>query len=87
MFKNFPFRYAIIALWLFLVKEVQRRSRIPVAKRYKSQHHRDKESHDSVKRSPLNVSIGAKRILNKLRKMAKHIVKKMKNRAGSVPLG
>ena len=58
-----------------------------MARRYKGQRHSDKESHDSEKRSPLNVSIGAKRILNKLRKMAKHIVKKMKNRAGSVPLG
>jgi len=75
------------ALFRCNVKEVQRRSKIPVARRYKGQRHSDKESHDSEKRSPLNVSIGAKRILNKLRKMAKHIVKKMKNRAGSVPLG
>ena len=49
--------------------------------------HRKDSGQNSEKRSPLNVSGGAKRILSKLRRMAKHIVKKMKNRAGSVPLG
>ena len=49
--------------------------------------HNKKKNQDFEKRGPLDVSVGAKRILSKLRRMAKHIVKKMKKRAGSVPLG
>lgn len=67
------------------MKETQKRSKIP--KNKKHQHQRKEKKQDLEKRGPLDVSIGAKRILSKLRRMAKHIVKKMKKRAGSVPLG
>ncbi|XP_065056469.1 coadhesin-like isoform X2 [Rhopilema esculentum] len=69
------------------VKEIQKRNIVPGKTRRVHMHITKHRGQELTRRSPFNVSNGAKRILNKLRRMAKHIVKKMKNRAGSVPLG